>query len=98
MAEPEHEDEAEHYIPNLGNKHVCFDSDCADRNELALLRSFNWHCRPRRKDLAKGHVVQWTFIDLYFCDDCYAKILQRNRGYPPTLIGWDEWDAIDGLF
>ena len=54
-------------------------------------RTFRWELRPRHKDLLRGHTHQHTTLDVNLCDLCYEK--NANK----VLVGWDEWDAIDGL-
>lgn len=70
------------------NESKCF--SCGGFN--FSLRYFNWECRPRIKDLNKGHVVEELLLGINLCEGCYS-----NCGMYYHLVGWDEWDAIDGL-
>ena len=56
-----------------------------------MSRTFPWELRPRSKDLLRGHVHELTTLDVMLCDLCYT--INANT----ALVGWDEWDAIDGL-
>lgn len=54
-------------------------------------RTFSWDLRPRSKDLAKGHVREHVILEVDLCDGCFEQNIHT------TLIGWDWWDAVDGL-
>lgn len=58
-------------------------------------RNFPWECRPRFKDLARGHVTEHTTLEVDLCDECYNKA-KDNLG-DRSLVGWDWWDSVDSL-
>lgn len=78
------------------------DADCENRcycgMDDAVERKFLWHVRPREKDrIRHGRTAYFDDFFIYLCDECYNKAKDHiacGRGY---VIGWDWWDAVDGL-
>ena len=58
-----------------------------------------WHVRPRMKDLAKGCGINETTLPVVLCSHHYKRITDQysNGDKLPTMYGWDEADALDGL-
>ena len=61
-------------------------------------RQIIWHCRPRSKDLCKGHGAYDATAEIILCNGHYKQItdLYENQQLP-ELYGWDLKDAMDGL-
>ncbi len=69
----------------------CF--GCKSKQNIAV-REFRWHYRPREKYRLppRNEVNEWKVLKVNLCDTCYV-----NTQEVDYLIGWDWWDAIDGL-
>ena len=86
---------------NCGNcngkdKNICL---ACDTTLNVCKREYSWHVRQRPKDKAKGMVDNDTTLIIYLCDECSNDISNSSKlnGFS-SLIGWDWWDAVDGLF
>ena len=64
----------------------CFVCRCDNGNVEE--RSLEWHVRPKNK-YNEPDYFDTLLVDL--CTDCW----EFNMGN--CLIGWDWWDAVDGL-
>ena len=62
-----------------------------DTFENVTMQQFAWDCRPRLKDLKRGHKHEMTVFYCYLCNKCY----DICEGI--TVIGWDWWDATDAI-
>lgn len=61
-------------------------------------RSIIWHCRPRSKDLCRGHGPYDDTTNVVLCDSHEKQIKEKNENNKlPELYGWDLKDALDGL-
>lgn len=61
-------------------------------------RSIIWHCRPRSKDLCRGHGPYDDTTNVVLCDSHEKQIKEKNENNElPELYGWDLKDALDGL-
>jgi hypothetical protein len=57
-----------------------------------------WHCRPRSKDLLKGHVAYDSTTNMVLCVSHEKQIKNKNENNMlPELYGWDLTDALDWL-
>ena len=56
-----------------------------------------YHCRPRSKDLTRGHEPFDQTKQVVLCEGHYKRISQDYEGKLPELYGWDFEDALDGL-
>lgn len=74
------------------HREVCF--HC--RSSVCSPRQFSWDCRPRRKDLEQGYVREQLTLELLLCDQCYNYATYDEPDH--ELVGWDVWDALDGLY
>lgn len=78
------------------NKNICLKCDTTLH---VCKQEYSWHVCHRLKDKEKGMVDYDTTLIVYLCNTCNNDIsntLKLNKKY--TLIGWDWWDAVDGLF
>jgi hypothetical protein len=58
----------------------------------------DWHCRPRSKDLSRGHGSYTDTTTVVLCDSHEKQIKEKNKNNKlPELYGWDLTDALDGL-
>jgi len=64
---------------------------------LKMKREFLWDYRPRAKDIARGMVRCNMVLSVNMCDGHYWRVIDANGGKPPVAVGWDEWDALDGI-
>ena len=70
------------------------DNKCfhCEGTEGVMKRSFQWHYRPRGKDIARGEVGHSNYmLSVSFCDKCYSRVEGES------VRGWDWWDAYDCL-
>ena len=66
---------------------------CVLCNQVRItLRTYNWSERPRAKDRERhGWTDSEQTVSVYLCDACHDYNREKH------LVGWDWWDAIDGL-
>jgi hypothetical protein len=57
-----------------------------------------YHCRPRQKDLSRGHGASDSIEKVVLCEGHYNQIAgaEENKQLP-ELYGWDFDDSLDGL-
>lgn len=57
-----------------------------------------YHCRPRHKDLSRGHGPSDSIEKVVLCEGHYNQIAgaEENKQLP-ELYGWDFDDSLDGL-
>ena len=60
-------------------------------------RDVVYHCRPRSKDLTRGHGPFDETAQVVLCDGHFKGICADYEGKLPELYGWDFADALDGL-
>jgi hypothetical protein len=61
-------------------------------------REVKWHCRPRAKDLCRGHGAYDETTNVVLCASHEKQIKEKNENNMlPELYGWDLKDALDGL-
>jgi len=64
-----------------------------EHNVIGTPRVYDWKYRPRYHELDNGAVPDDDAkLIVILCDSCYKKYKHK------TPLGWDFWDAIDGLF
>ena len=56
-----------------------------------------WQCRPRMKDLAKGHTAYDTIIKVAICEEHSIALADIHDCRMPVVPGWDKTDAMDNL-
>jgi hypothetical protein len=56
-----------------------------------------YHCRPRSKDLTRGHGPFDQTKQVVLCDGHFKRIAADYENKLPELYGWDFTDALDGL-
>ena len=56
-----------------------------------------YHCRPRSKDLTRGHGPFDETAQVLLCDGHFKRIAADYEGNLPELFGWDFADALEGL-
>jgi len=61
-------------------------------------REVMYHCRPRSKDLTRGHEPFDQIRQVLLCDGHFKRISDDYENKQlPELYGWDFADALDGL-
>jgi len=80
---------------------------CLERPQLTAML-VPWHRRPRLKARSRGDSDEWLWLPIDICLACAGLIpsaraagCEEGQRPPPHrgpyLIGWDWWDAVDGL-
>lgn len=60
-------------------------------------REVVYHCRPRSKDLTRGHGPFDETAQVLLCDGHFKRIAADYEGNLPELYGWDFADSLEGL-
>lgn len=60
-------------------------------------REVVYHCRPRSKDLIRGHGPFDETAQVLLCDGHFKRIAADYEGKLPELYGWDFADSLEGL-
>lgn len=84
------------FFPPVDREGICFycDNEAPDNLELNMMY------RPRDKDVSKGISLPGSvksFIYVPCCDGCFSKLDGKVEIDKITLVGWDWWDAVDGM-
>ena len=79
-------------LPRLPMCEFCGDDECVKS------RAFEWHYRPRAKDLARGDSPGLTLLDVMMCGVCFGLVGPGGEICVQSVFGWDRWDAFDGLW
>lgn len=56
---------------------------------------FKWHCRPKPKYHQPDYM---TTLCVELCNSCWSIVKPEGPCPVERLIGWDKWDALDGIF
>lgn len=71
-----------------------FDNFPRSKKDSQRLHCFLWDCRPREKDMRRNP-SQYRREFCILC--CYASDRVYEKNKDTILIGWDAWEAVDGL-